>query len=55
MKTLQELKNELKNLKSEHEFESTNFLKNNYNIKKIEEDIMELEDTINKREKYTND
>jgi len=54
MKTLKELKIELKELQKEHEFESTNFLKNNYNLKKIEEDIVELQDTINKREKYTN-
>lgn len=54
MKTLKELKQELKELQKEHEFESTNFLKNNYNLKKIEEDIVELQDTINKRENYTN-
>lgn len=54
MKTLKELKIELKELQQEHEFESTNFLKNNYNLQKIEEDIVELQDTINKREKYTN-
>jgi len=54
MKTLKELKIELKELQNEHEFESTNYLKNNYNLTKIEEDIVELQDTINKREKYTN-
>ena len=54
MKTLKELKIELKELQQEHEFETTNFLKNNYNLQKIEEDIVELQDTINKREKYTN-
>jgi DNA polymerase/3'-5' exonuclease PolX len=54
MKTLKELKLELKELQNEHEFESTNYLRNNYNLKKIEEDISELEDTINKREKYIN-
>ena len=54
MKTLKELKLELKDLQNEYEFESTNYLKNNYNLTKIEEDIVELQDTINKREKYTN-
>ena len=39
MKTLKELKIELKELQQEHEFETTNFLKNNYNLQKIEEDI----------------
>lgn len=53
MKTLKELKIELTELQSEHEFETTNFLKNNYNLKKIEDEIVELKDTINKREEYT--
>lgn len=53
MKTLKQLKTELKELESEQEFETTNFLKNNYNLKKIEEDIIELKDTITKRENYT--
>ena len=54
MKTLKELKLELKDLQNEYEFESTNYLKNNYNLKEIEETIIELKDTINKREEYTN-
>lgn len=52
MKTLKELKEELKQLEQEYEFEATNVLKSSANVKNIQEEIHELKDTITKRSTY---
>lgn len=52
MKTLKQLKEDLKNLEQEYEFQASSVLVSSNNLKQIQEEIYELKDTITKRSIY---